>query len=400
MNLQEIIDATSRYIIPTYGRLPVAFERGEGCRLWDTEGKEYLDLLSGIAVMGAGHSHPVIVAAIREQAGRLMHVSNLYHNELQARLARELHRLSGGMRAFFCNSGTEANEGAIKLARRWGNERRGGRYEILAARGSFHGRTFGALTATGQDRFHRGFAPLLPGIRWVEYDDLPALRAAVSEQTCAVLLEPIQGEGGVRVPAAGYLRGVRELCDELGLLLLLDEVQTGMGRTGKTFAFEHEGIRPDIVSLAKTLGAGFPIGATLAREELATAFPPGWHASTFGGNFLACAASLAYVGLLEGGLTENAARSGAYLKGELERLAREQPLIKDVRGQGLLLGVELSQPLAAKVEEACRGATPVGLILNALGDRVLRLEPPLVIGPAELDQAVAILGRVLARVAA
>lgn len=392
MTLEEIMSLSDQCIMTTYGRLPIAFERGEGMRLWDTEGREYLDFLSGIAVCGAGHCHPQIVGAISEQAGKLMHTSNLYYIGLQAKLAKRLYDLSGGYKSFFCNSGTEAVEAAVKLARRHGNEKLGGKFEIISTEMSFHGRTYAGMTATGQERFHQGYEPLVPGFKYVPFNDIDALSGAISEETGAVLLEPIQGEGGVSVPDDAYLPAVRELCDKHGILLILDEVQTGLGRTGMVFAHEHFGIKADIITLAKTLGGGFPIGAILARPEIADTFGPGSHAATFGGNFVACAAALAYLELLTvGGLLESGDKTGGFFRQRLEAVQREFSVITDVRGKGLLLAIEFSEPIAKDVQDMCMATEPVGLITNALGDYIVRFEPPLIVMPAEIEQALVIL---------
>jgi len=316
MNNRQVIELSQKYLMPTYGQLPVAFVRGEGCRLWDADGKEYLDFVGGIAVLGTGHCHPRVAAAICRQAGTLMHTSNLYYIPPQAQLAQRLTELSFADRCFFCNSGAEANEAAIKLARKWaGLNREGECFEIIAAHQSFHGRTLATVAATGQEKYQIPFRPLPPGFRFAPFNDISALEAAVTEHTCAVMLEPIQAEGGMNVPADDYLPAVRQLCDERGILLVLDEVQTGMGRTGRWFGYEHASITPDIMTLAKSLGSGFPIGACLATEEVATAFAPGDHASTFGGNHLACTAALATIDVIqEEGLVQNAADKGRLLE--------------------------------------------------------------------------------------
>lgn len=391
MRLLEVQSLAQEALMPNYARLPVAFVRGYGTRLWDTEGKEYLDFLTGIAVCGAGHCHPKLVAAIQHQAATLWHVSNLFHIPPQAQLAKRLSDLSGGYKCFFCNSGAEAVEAALKLARKVGHEKLGGKTEIVAAEGSFHGRTFGALSVTGQPKYHHGFEPLLPCVQFVPYGDFEALTNAVTEETCAVILEPIQGESGVLVPPDDYLLKVAQLCQEKSILLVLDEVQTGMGRTGKLFAFQHYGIQPDIFALAKTLAGGFPMGAMLAKPEWAELFQPGSHASTFGGNFLACAAALAYLEVLEEeNLLENAQKMGNYLMAKLQQL--EAP-VKEVRGKGLMVAVEFSEPIAPKVRDACLAAEPIGLIVNAIGDFIIRFLPPLTVTDDEIDQAMVILQR-------
>src|SRR5262245_52319550 len=291
MTSSEIIAQTAAYEVGNYARLPVAFVRGKGAELWDAEERRYLDLFAGVAVMSLGHCHPRVVEAIQRQAATLMHVSNHYHNEPVAELVRLLCERSFAERVFLCNSGAEANEAAMKLARRWGADHGGGRFEIIATHASFHGRTFGTLTATGQEKYHRGFLPLLPGIRLAPFGDLGAMAAAIGPETVAIMIEPIQGEGGLATPAVDYLPGLRRLCDERGLLLILDEIQTGMGRTGRFCAYEHAGITPDIITLAKALGGGLPIGAMLATDRVASVLTPGSHGTTFGGNPVACAAA-------------------------------------------------------------------------------------------------------------
>jgi len=390
MTNAEIAALTEQYVMKTYGRLPIAFVRGEGCRLWDADGKEYLDFLAGISVLGTGHCHPKVVAAICAQAGQLMHTSNLFHIEPQAKLAQLLVENSCADKAFFCNSGAEANETAIKLARKWaGLHLAEGQRTIISALDSFHGRTLAAVTATGQPKYHQPFAPLPGGFDYVPYNDLGALQARVDETVCAILLEPIMAEGGIIVPSVEYMHGVRRLCDEKGILLIFDEVQTGLGRTGKLFGYEHFGIEPDIFTLAKTLGGGFPIGACLAKESVAAAFEPGNHASTFGGNHLACAAGLAAVSvILDEDLAGKAAATGAFITEQLLAMKAKVPLVAGVRGKGLLLGLELSEPKGGALEAACRER---GLIVNKLQDQLLRLAPPLVLTRDEASEALGIL---------
>jgi len=389
---EETIALSDRYLMRTYTRAPVAPVRGAGARLWDAGGKEYLDFTAGIAVCSLGHCHPRVVEAIRQQAARLMHCSNLYYIEQQARLAALLAEHSGLERVFFCNSGAEAVEGAIKLARKWGKIHKGKEsYEIITAFNSFHGRTLACITATGQLKYQKGFEPLPRGFRYVPFNDLAALEEAVNDHTCAVMLEPVQGEGGINVAGRDYLRGVRELCDRAGLLLIFDEVQCGMGRTGRLFAHQRYDVKPDVMTLAKALGGGFPIGALLAREEVARAFEPGDHASTFGGNPLACAAGLAALqAILEEGLAANAARMGEYLRKRLWGLASRYPFVKEVRGLGLMVGIELTEPGAPFVER-CREK---GLLINCVNGYVLRLVPPLTITEREVDEAAGVLDEV------
>ena len=386
-------EPTSPSLMATYAPAPVRFVSGRGTELFDDEGRRYLDFLAGIAVVSLGHCNKHVVDAIAQQAARLMHVSNLFHNELNERLARDLDRLVGdgspaGGQVFFSNSGAEANECAIKLARRVGGP---GRYVVVSALGSFHGRTLATLAATGQPRKHEAFLPLPEGFRSVAYGDLGALEDAVaSPSVAAVLLEAIQGEAGVVVPPAGYLTAVRRVCDEHGILLMLDEIQTGLGRTGRWFAFQHEAIGPDVVTVAKSLGNGMPIGACWARRDVAAAFVAGDHGSTFGGQPLACAAGIATLAELEAidapGL---ARRTGAYLAQRLEALAG----VASVRGKGLLLAAVLEPGLDAS--EVARSALRLGLVLNAPVPGVLRLAPPLTVSTAEVDQAVGMLGAAL-----
>jgi predicted acetylornithine/succinylornithine family transaminase len=389
MDSAAIAALYEQHLMRNYKPLPVAFARGEGCRLWDVEGREYLDFVAGIAVMATGHSHPRLVAAVQEQAARLIHTSNLYYIEQQARLAERLTALSFADRCFFCNSGTEANEAAIKLARKWaGSHDRGP--GIVAALASFHGRTLGALSATGQEKYQRAFQPLIPGFGYVPFGDLEALAEAVTPEVCAVLLEPIQAEGGMNVPGPDYLRGVRDLCDERGVLLILDEVQTGLGRTGKWFAYQHAGIEPDVMTLAKALGSGLPIGACLARES-AAAFEPGDHAATFGGNHLCCAAALATLDIIESeGLVERAAERGKFLTGLLTQRLGTSPAFREVRGLGLLRALVLD-PSVARAPNVQNAALRAGLIVNAMGEDRLRLAPPLIVSEAECRQAVDVL---------
>ncbi len=393
MTNAEIAAQNAAHMVPVFARHPIAFVRGRGAEVWDADGKRYLDFFAGLAVNNLGHCHPAVVAAIRRQAGELIHVSNYFHHPPGGALVELLCRVSFAERVFLCNSGAEANEAAMKLARRWGAERGGGRYEILATHGSFHGRTFATLAATGQERYHRGFLPLLPGVRLVPFDDLPAMAAAIRDETVAILVEPIQGEGGVVVPAPGYLPGLRELCDRRRLLLILDEIQTGLGRTGRLFAYEHAGIVPDVMTVAKALGGGVPIGAMLTTAELAGVLTPGTHGTTFGGNPLACAAAVAAVeALARPELLAHAREVGAYFRALLERLVGPATGIRSVRGAGLMLGAELDRPGGPIVERCLRD----GLVINCTAERVLRFVPPLVLTRAQVDEGFAILERALA----
>ena len=397
MKSAEIVELAHQNLANTYGCMPLAFVRGEGAYLYDAEGNRYLDFFCGLAVTSLGHAHPRVVAAIREQAGLLTHVSNVFHTEPMARLAARLTAAFGGGRVFFCNSGAEANEAAIKLARRWGSSEGGGRFEILSTVNSFHGRTLGTLSATGQEKYQQGFQPMVPGFRLVPYDAVVALESAMGANTVAIMLEPIQGEGGVVVPKPDYLARVRELCDRAKLLLILDEVQVGMGRTGKMFAWQHGNIRPHIMTLAKALGGGLPIGAMVARPEIAASLTPGSHGSTFGGNPVACAAALGVLDALEkDGAMENAAAVGGYLIERLREIAARLDNVVEVRGQGMIIGVVLKHE-AGPVADAC---VKERLLVNAAAGNVLRLLPPLVLSRAEADDGLKIIARALEAAAA
>ena len=392
MSNREIVERTDATQTGNYARFPIAFVRGDGARLWDADGKEYLDCFSGLAVTNLGHAHPRLVKAIREQSERLLHVSNVFHNEPASRLGELLVRHSFADRVFFANSGAEANETAIKLARKYGSARLGGRYEILSTYNSFHGRTLATLTATGQEKFQQGFQPLVPGFRYAPFGDAAAMEAAIRDETVAILVEPIQGESGVIVPPDGYLGRLREICDRRGLLLLLDEVQVGMGRTGTLFAYEQEGIRPDVMTLAKALGGGLPIGAMLATEEVASVLTPGSHGSTFGGNPVSCAAGVAvFEALLEDGLLENARAMGERLRAGLEAVRSRVPAIREVRGRGLIVGAELDRPCRPVVAAALER----GLVINCAADRVIRWLPPLLVSADEIDRALGIFEQAL-----
>ncbi len=385
----EWIDRADKVIMKTYGRYPIVPVRGQGCELWDVDGKRYLDFLAGVAVNNLGHCHPAVVKALQEQAATLIHCSNYYHIPQQIELAELLCGNSFADQAFFCNSGAEANEAAIKLARKFSRETYGlERFEIITAADSFHGRTMATVSATGQEAVQRFFDPLLHGFKHVLFDDIDALRAAITPQTCAIMLEPVQGEGGVRIASSDYFSNVRKLCDQHKLLLIFDEVQTGLGRTGKLFAHEHFGIAPDIMTLAKALAGGAPIGTMLATAEVAKSFSPGTHGSTFGGNPLMTAAALASVNtLINDRLSQRAERIGAYLVAKLTELKDRYPFILGVRGLGLMIGMTLTIPGADIVLKGLEK----GLLLNVTQGKVLRFVPPLVVTEAEIDEAVQIL---------
>ncbi|HSE95459.1 MAG TPA: acetylornithine transaminase [Methylomirabilota bacterium] len=392
---KTLLEWSNRYLMGNYARAPLCLVRGEGVRVWDTDGKEYLDFVGGIAVDSLGHCHPKIVGAIREQATTLLQVSNLYQIPSQIHLAKLLCDHSFADRAFFCNSGAEANEAAIKLARKYAKDTFAtDRVDIVTMRGAFHGRTMGALSATPTEKYHHGFEPMLPGFKYVPFGDLKAAERAVDNRTAAILVEPIQGEGGVNVAPDGYLAGLRRLCDESGALLMFDEIQTGMGRTGRLWAYEHWGVAPDVMTLAKALASGIPIGAMLAKEHCARALVPGTHGTTFGGNPFATTVGVATVTtMLEDKLPEHADRVGGHLFERLREVARRTPAIKEVRGKGLLVGLELDRPAGAVVT-ACREQ---GLLVLTAGDNVLRMTPPLVVQETDVDRAVDIVAGILGR---
>jgi predicted acetylornithine/succinylornithine family transaminase len=390
---QEIIGATEQYVMKTYARFPVALVRGSGSRVWDAEGKEYVDFLAGLAVNGLGHSHPAVVRAIRQQSEKLIHVSNLYHIDSQADLARLLVEHSFADKVFFCNSGAEANEAAIKLARKYAKDSgESDRFEIVTMNRSFHGRTLATITATGQKKFHKGFEPLVPGFSYIPFNDINAAKAAVTGKTCAILVEPVQGEGGVNIADKGYLAALRDLCDQTGTLLIFDEVQCGMGRTGKLFAYEHYGVAPDIMTLAKSLGGGIPIGAMAARNKVAASFSPGTHASTFGGNPLACAAGKAVLEtLLAPGFLNHVAARSLYLREGLQKLKERHAVIGQIRIVGLMAGLEL-ETSCGDIVNRCMD---MGILINCTMDNVLRFLPPLIIGDEEIDLLISTLDGIL-----
>jgi acetylornithine/N-succinyldiaminopimelate aminotransferase len=393
MTTDELIGLADKYIMSTYKRFPIVLVKGQGVRVWDSNGKEYLDFVAGIAVCSLGHSHPKVAAAIKRQVEILTHVSNLYYIEPQVHVARVLVENSFADRVFFCNSGAEANEAAIKLARKYAHENMTGkRYELITMQDSFHGRTLATVTATGQTKFQVGFSPLPEGFKYVPFNDIPALEEAITERTCGIMLEPIQGEGGVKIPDDEYLRKVRKICDDRGLLMILDEVQVAMGRTGTLFAYEQYNVKPDIVTLAKAVGNGFPVGVMMATESAASAFQPGNHASTFGGNPLAMAASLATLDtIMNEGVLDNVKKMGSYFMSRLHELKNKCAVIKDIRGKGLIIGLELTIEGVDIVKE-CMDR---GLLINCTGGNVLRFVPPLIITENDVDVAVDVLCEVL-----
>jgi acetylornithine/N-succinyldiaminopimelate aminotransferase len=378
MNFEDIVQLDEKYVMRTYRREPVVLVRGEGALVWDIEGRRYIDCVAGIAVNIVGHCHPYVVEAIKKQVEKLIHISNLYYNELQPVLAMELSKRSGMDKFFFCNSGTEAVEASLKLARK-----KSGKRDIIAARGSFHGRTMGSLSVTSTEKYRKPFEPLIPGVKWVDYNDAEAIRKAIDKDTAAVILEPVQGEGGVNVPSKDYLKEVREICDEKDILLIFDEVQTGFGRIGDWFASLVFDVKPDIMAMAKGMAGGFPMGAIGAVEEVANAFEPGNHASTFGGNPLACAASLATIRAIEDGdLLRKCRENGAYFIERLHEIQSDG--IKEVRGLGMLIGVEMKgscTEIVTKMREK-------GVLVNCIQERVIRLAPPLVITREQIDEVV------------
>ncbi|MBX7255200.1 MAG: aspartate aminotransferase family protein [Candidatus Hydrogenedentes bacterium] len=395
MTTSEIKTLNEQHVINTYGSRSIAFVRGEGVTLWDAEGKEYLDFFAGIAVTGLGHCHPKVTEALCMQAKTLVHVSNLYYIEPQVKLAALLCQHSFADKWFFSNCGAGAMEAAMKLVRRYWSQQGTPKPEFVTMLNSFHGRTFGAISATGQPKYQEGFEPLLPGIKHVPFNDIASLRKAVSPQTGAVIVEPIQGEGGVRTPSDSYLKQVRELCNERGALLIFDEVQTGVGRTGKFFAHEHYGVTPDIIVVAKGLGNGVPIGAMGCTEKVASGFSVGSHASTFGGNPLCTAAALATVEvILEPGFLDGVVKIGEYFVNKLSALAKKHSGIVDVRGKGLLVGVEMKSPVAPVVQKML----DAGIVCGPAGPNVLRFAPPLIITQAHVDRVVATLDKAIGEV--
>ena len=385
----------SKYFMHTVNRVPVTLVKGEGARVWDDNGREYLDFVAGWAVNSLGHCHPVVAKALAEQAHTLIQVSNQFYTIPQLQLAEILVQHSCLDKVFISNSGAEANEGAVKLARRYGSHHRNGAYEVISAMGSFHGRTLGMVAASGQAKHQQPFLPLPAGFVNVDYNSVEAIKAATTDKTCAVILEPLQGEGGVNLPDDDYLAKVREWCSEKGILLILDEIQTGFGRLGTLFAYEQYGVEPDVMTLAKGMGSGVPIGAIMVKDS-ANVLVPGEHGSTFGGNPLVCAAAYATVKyIIENNIVENVRKVSQYFIGRLEELKSKYNFVTDVRGRGLLLAIEFDREIADDVLKAC---LENGLLVNRVKPDALRFMPPLIIGSAEVDEAVNILDKVLAAV--
>lgn len=389
MNTQEIMDLDKKFVMQTYGRQPLALSHGKGAEVWDVEGKSYLDCFAGVAVNNIGHAHPKVALAICHQAQRMIHCSNVYYTQEQAELAQLLTRVSPHDRVFFANSGAEANEGAIKLARKFT-----GKGEIISTDNSFHGRTLATVTATGQDKYKEPFKPLPGGFKHVPYGDIQAMAEAITEDTAAIILEPIQGEGGVIVPPEGYLQNVQKICKNTDILLIMDEIQTGFGRTGEMFASTLFGVEPDITTIAKAMGGGYPIGAILANERVASAFEPGDHGSTFGGNPLGCAAAKASIEvMLDENLVHRSQELGAYFKAKLEQMTSKYDIVKEVRGKGLMIGIEITKNCGDVVTEARKQ----GVLINCTADTVIRLLPPLIITKEQLDVVVNVLDEALAK---
>jgi len=389
MTTQETIELFNKYVIANYFRLPKVIVRGQGCYIYDADGKEILDMFPGWAVSGIGHCHPKVVEAIRKQAGVLLHIDNTFYSEPQGRLAKLLSERAFGGKCFFCNSGAEANEAALKLARIATAKEK---YKFITALGSFHGRTFATVTATAQPKYHEGFLPLLPGFVYVPFNDIAALEKAFTDEVAAVMVEPIQGEGGINVATKEYLQAIRRLCDENAAVMILDEVQTGIGRTGKWFAYQYYDIVPDIITMAKALGGGMSIGAMMAGNEIAASLVPGKHASTFGGNAIACAAAIAVIEAIEeDGLLESTALLGEYTKDRLNKLKERHSIIDHIRGIGLMIGIQLTGPGKEIVDKCLQN----GLRINCTNDTVLRFMPPMIATQEHINKAVSILESVL-----
>ncbi len=389
MTTEETIEIFNKYVIANYGRLPRVIVKGEGCYLFDADGNKILDMFPGWAVSGIGHCHPKVVEAIRLQAGELLHIDNTFYSEPQGKLAELLSERAFGGKSFFCNSGAEANEAAMKLARLHTSSEK---YKFITAEGSFHGRTFATMTATAQPKHHEGLLPMLPGFSYVPFNDLEALETAFTDEVAAVMIEPIQGEGGINIASIEYLQAIRELCDENGAVMILDEVQTGIGRTGKWFGYQHFDVEPDIITMAKALGGGVAIGAMMAKDEVAASLVPGKHASTFGGNCLACAASVAVIEAIEeDNLLENANKIGEYTKDKLLKLKEKHFIIDSIRGIGLMIGVQLKSSGVEIVNKCLEN----GMRINCTQETVLRFMPPMIATQSHIDQAIEILDNVL-----
>jgi len=389
MTTQETIDLFEKYVIGNYPRLPRVIVKGQGCYMFDADGNKVLDMFPGWAVSGIGHCHPKVVEAIRSQAGELLHIDNTLYSEPQGKLAKLLSERAFGGKSFFCNSGAEANEAAMKLARLHTPQQK---YKFITCEGSFHGRTFATLTATAQPKHHDGLLTLLPGFVYVPFNNIPALKAAFTDEVAAVMIEPIQGEGGINIPDKEYLQTIRRLCDENGALLIFDEVTTGVGRTGKWFAYQHFDVTPDIMTMAKALGGGMAIGAMMAKDEIAASLVPGKHATTFGGNAIACAAAVAVIEAIEEeNLLQNAAQMGQYAKEKLDQLKQKHSIIDHVRSVGLMIGVQLTSPGSQIVDKCMEN----GLRINCTQGTVLRFMPPMIVTKSQIDEASDILDNVL-----
>jgi acetylornithine/N-succinyldiaminopimelate aminotransferase len=389
MTTQETIELFDKYVIANYGRLPRVITKGKGCYLYDADGNKILDMFPGWAVSAIGHCHPKVVEALRKQAGELLHIDNTFYSEPQGILSKLLSERAFGGKCFFCNSGAEANEAALKLARLHTAPEK---YKFITAEGSFHGRTFATMTATAQPKHHEGLLPLLPGFTYVPFNDIEALEKAFSDEVAAVMVEPIQGEGGINLADAEYLRAIRRLCDNNGAILIFDEVTTGIGRTGKWFAYQHYDVEPDIMTMAKALGGGVAIGAMMAKQEVAASLVPGKHATTFGGNALVCAAAIAVIEAIEEeNLLENANRLGPYVMDKLQQLKQKHSIIDSVRGVGLMIGVQLNSTGAVIVDKCLES----GLRINCTQGTILRFMPPMIATKAQIEQAIEILDDVL-----
>ena len=390
----NIMDRDKKYIMQTYRRYDLILTKGKGKYVWDEKGRKYLDFFAGLSVCNVGHCHPRVVSAIRRQSARLMHASNLYYTEPQVELAERLVRASFPGRVFFSNSGAEANECAIKLARKWGKNAGKNKYEIIAFKNSFHGRTIATLSATGQKKFHKGFEPMLAGFRYAEFNDLKSVRELLNSKTCAVIVEPVQGEGGVFPATKEFLKGLRAICDRHGLLLIFDEIQSGMGRTGRLLASQNYGVDPDILTLAKSLGGGLPIGVTITGVKAASLFGFGDHGSTFGGNLISCAAAVEVLKVLTPSFLKSVRSNGAHFISRLIELKSKYDFIKDVRGMGLMAGLELDFP-GKDIVKLCQDR---GLLINCTQDKILRFLPPLIINRQDIDKAVGILDSAFAMI--